>query len=213
MTTSAYQGASKGAACGLSESPNPGRSIAITRLPSGARAAIVGQERGLRAAEAVQADERRPDARLAVGDLVLGGRDPAEAEPAGVGRAARRREQPDAEMKVVADAQLAAPERVHAAGEIVADPRPGPPVRGQPGVGVAVGALDPRLRHLDDDIEVIAVDDLDADPGAAAGNVDVVRIEPADQILECRGGDRRRLKRCRAHRRETYPAPTPSIRA
>ncbi len=195
---------------GVTESGQVDRDHAVALRGEGGKGR---QKRRLRAAEAVQADERRPDARLAVGDLVLGGRDPAEAEPAGVGRAARRREQADAEMKVVADAEPAAPERVHAAGEIVADPRPGSRVRRQPGVGIAVGTLDPRLRHLDDDVEVLAVDDLDADPGVVAGNIDVVRVEPADQVFEGRGGDRRRLKRWRAHRRETYPAPTTPIRA
>ena len=62
-----------------------------------------GQERGFGAAEAVQADQWRPLPRFAEGDVVVGGRDPAEAQPAGLGRAGGRGEEADAQVQVLAN--------------------------------------------------------------------------------------------------------------
>ena len=156
-TTFAYQGASNGAECGLSESPKPGRSIAITLMAARRERADRRQEGGLGPAEAVQADQRRS----------LAGREQSRSRgrrsrtrskrrrPARVG-AARRRQQADTQVEVAANAEPAGAEGVHAAAHVVGDLRPGRGVGAQPGVGRArpSGRLEPQLAIVDHGVEV-----------------------------------------------------------
>ena len=102
-----------------------------------------GEEGGLGAAEPVQRQQRRPGARLHVGELADARAHGAEAHPARLAVGARGRQQPHAQVQVHAHAQLALLVGGHPAAHVAGDPPPGGGVGDQQGVGLARGGLAP----------------------------------------------------------------------
>ena len=130
----------RAAMSGLSESPKPGRSSAMTRWRS-ARAATVGRNERLRPAEPVDADHRdrrRPRrAWRSCRSRVTNG---VEAKPAIVGEVAGGGEKADPEVEVLANAELArCGMRSMPAAHVAGDPLPGGSVGAQEGVGLLSG--------------------------------------------------------------------------
>ena len=113
------------------------------------------QERRLGAAEAVDADERSALAGAQDRKVVVGGADALEAKPLRVGVAARRSQEADAEVEVLADPQAARAIGRHAGADVARDLVPDRRLGSQDRVRVArAGGRDqPRDPALDQSVE------------------------------------------------------------
>ena len=94
-----------------------------------------GEEGRLRRAEAVQQHHRMPGAGAQQRDVAQRRLHAADLQPLRLGHPARRGEEADAEVEVVAQLQAAAAERLHAAAQVLGDLPPRVGVGGHPRVG------------------------------------------------------------------------------
>ena len=90
-----------------------------------------------------------------------------------------RGEKADAEVKVAADPQAAAPERRHAPAHVLGDLAPGGIVGGDRRVRGAARLLEPRSIGLEDRVPG-AIGALEPDPGPLVEQVDAVGVVAGD---------------------------------
>ena len=138
----------------------------------------MGEERRLGPAEAVNTEngfappggEDRDAARPRLEGL--------EGQPAGFGRAARGRQEADAEVQAAADPQPPRAEGPHARGQVGGDSAPGRGVGLQQGVGLAprVCRLEAQPPPVDQRVPGLAAGELQADPCPAARNIDWIGV-------------------------------------
>ena len=186
---------------GLSESPKPGRSIAITRWPSGASALTVVRKDALVPPSPWRQIERRALTGGEQRPLVVLRLDALEAQALRLGGAARRGQQADPQVQVAANPEPTLAKGVHATANVVEHLRPGGGVGGHGRVGTTPpsGRLEQQLARGDASVEVLAVAHLEADPGLAARHVHVVGVEPLGEELNLLAEGGGRPLRCGAH--------------
>ena len=163
----------------------------MTRNPS-ASAATVGEKRDLRPAEPVERDDRVAGARVQGGERARACPYRLELEAPRLGHAARGRQQPDAEVKVVPDRQPTGAERLHPAAEIGGHCPPGGVVSLQQCVGLTVRVDETRLPVIDERVPRPAVGHFEADArpcGWGVENLGVVALDERAQGTGRRGHD------------------------
>jgi hypothetical protein len=119
------------------------------------------------------------------------GRDPAGAGLYGVEakarllpHPARRRQQADPEVEVLADAQPALAKGLHATPDVVGDPLPGLRIGAEHGVGLALPGRSELDRFpVDAGVPGAGAAYGEANPRPAGGHVDHLRVEALDQRL------------------------------
>jgi len=141
-----------------------------------------GEEGRLGGAQAVQQQHGIAAARMQRRDLTQLGAHAPQRQPLRALHPARGGEEADAEVQVVADLQLAAAERLHAASHVVGDPLPRRRVGGQARVrAVAVCWREPHQAMLDRRVPVAVAQQAQAQPCAAVRSVERARVEAVSE--------------------------------